>query len=518
MPAKRTSMRKIRSTLRQRALGLSAREIARALGVSPTTVGEYLRRASHAGLSWPLAEDLDDAELERLLFSCSDDQSAARPEPDWPWVHTELRRKHVTLALLWQEYKEQHPDGYQYTQFCEHYRRWAGRISVWMRQQHRGGEKLFVDYSGDGIPWFDTATGQHRVAQLFVATLGASNATFACVTHTQRLPDWLLAHVQALEFFHGVPAVLVPDQTRTAVNKSCRYDPELNPAYEDLAAHYGTCVIPARPRHPKDKAKVEGAVLIAQRWIIAALRNRSFYSLGEINDAIAELLAKLNAKVMRKVGKSRDELFRELDEPALRALPTARFEIADWEVKVRIASDYHVNFDGSYYSVPYRYVGEEIDVRATHRTIEVFFKHSRIASHSRLEGRGECSTLKEHMPKAHREQAESTPAKVCERAALIGPNALELVERIFVEKPRPELGCRTSLGILRLEKRFGAERLEKACRRAVASRAHSYRSVESILKNKLEEEPLPETDQEPPPTHPDVRGGDYFRDLKEDCA
>jgi transposase len=246
-------MRKIRSALRQQALGQSVREIAAALRVSPTTAGEYLRRARRAGLSWPLPEGLDDSELERRLYSSGDEPLRERPLPDWTAVHTELRKKHVTLMLLWQEHKAEHPDGHEYSQFCELYRHWSGHISVWMRQQHRGGEKLFVDYSGDGIAWFDPATAQHHVAQLFVAAQGASSATFACATATQRLPDWLSAHVTALEFFGGVPAVLVPDQMRTAVSTCCRYDPELNPACGELAAHSGTCVFPARPRHPKDQ-------------------------------------------------------------------------------------------------------------------------------------------------------------------------------------------------------------------------------------------------------------------------
>jgi len=518
MPAKRTSMRKIRSALRQEALGLTVREIARALGLSPTTAGEYLRRASRAGLSWPLPEDLDDTELERRLYRRLEERPETRPLPDWTWVHTELRRKHVTLMLLWQEHKAEHPDAHEYSQFCELYRRWAGSLSVWMRQEHRGGEKLFVDYSGDGIPWFEPATGQHRVAQLFVAAQGASNAAFACATPTQRLPDWLSSHVKALEFFRGVPAVLVPDQTKTAVSKHCRYDPELNPAYEELAAHYGTCVIPARPGHPKDKAVVEGAVLIAQRWIIAALRNRSFYSLDEVNEAIRELLPRYNQKRMRKVGKSRDELFRELDLPALRPLPDRPFEIADWEIQIRVGGDYHLCFEQNYYSVPYRYAREEVDVRAGERTVEIFHKHGRIASHLRLKGTGGCSTQKEHMPPAHRAEADTTPAKLREHAELIGPAALELVEKTLAQKPREELGCRSALGVLRLEKEYGRDRLEKACRRALGSRSYSRRSVESILKNKLEELPVAQSELEALPAHQDVRGGDYFRSLEEDCA
>ena len=510
MPAERLTMRRLREIFRLKAMGLSGRKIARSLSLSPTTVGEYLRRAKVAGITWPLPSDLDDEALEKALFVSREEQRAARPLPDWRWVHTELKRKHVTLALLWQEYRSQHPDGYQYSQFCDLYRAWVKDLHVWMRQTHRGGEKLFVDYSGDGIPWVDPVSGKPQEAQVFVAVLGASNYTYAQATSTQQLPDWLACHVHAFEFLGGVPEVVVPDQPRTSVKRPCRYDPDLNPAYGELARHYGTCVIPARPRRPRDKAKVEVGVLIAQRWIIAALRNRTFYSIAEINVAIHELLEKLNHRLMRKLKRSRRELFKELDQPNLQPLADSRFEYAEWKIGARVNLDYHVEFEKSLYSVPYQYAHKQVDVRATAKAIEVFHQQRRIASHARSYKKFSYSTEKEHMPRSHRAHLEWTPSRILNWAEKVGPSTAQLLERIMAERPHPEQGYRACLGILRLSKTYGEERVEKASKRALPFRFHSYGSVESILKKGLDDQPLPEVSSESLPVHENVRGSHYY--------
>jgi transposase len=491
-------------------MGFSRRKIAQSLGLSPTTAGDYLLRAKAAGLTWPLPPELDDQALERLLFVTPQEQGTRRPQPEWPWVHTELRRKHVTLALLWQEYRGEHPDGYQYSRFCELYRKWAGTLSVWMRQEHRGGEKLFVDYSGDGIRFFDRESGKPQEAQLFVAVLGASNYIFAEATETQQLPDWIQCHVNAFEYLGGVPAVVVPDQPRTSTKKPCRYDPELNPAYGELARHYSTCVIPARPRKPRDKAKAEAGVLIAQRWIIAALRNRIFFSIAEINEAIAQLLEILNDGIMRKLGRSRKELFEEVDRPALRPLPDKRFEYAEWKVGARVNLDYHVEFERNYYSVPYQYAHKKTDIRATGRTIEVFHQHKRIASHTRSYGKNTYSTVSEHMPRSHREHLEWTPSRIIRWGRKVGKSTAELLKEIMETRAHPEQGYRACLGILRLSKQYGEDRLEKAAKRALGCHSYSYRSVESILKKGLEGQPLPEVSSKPLPVHENVRGSHYY--------
>ena len=330
-------MRKIREVLRLYfAAALSVRAIARSLGTSPSTVGDYLRRAKVAGLSWPVPESVDDTGLERRLFPAPPSSRTERPLPDWSEVHRELRRKSVTLSLLWQEYKESHPEGLQYSWFCEQYRGWAAKLDLVMRQEHRAGEKLFVDYAGQTVPVVDRETGGVRQAQVFVAVLGASSYTFAEATWTQTLQDWTASHVRAFEFIGGCPELVVPDNLRSGVSRAHRYEPDLNPTYHDLARHYGVAVLPARVRRPRDKAKAEVAVQVVERWILAALRHRTFFSLVELNAAIAELLERLNTRRFRKLPGSRRSQFEQLDQPALRALPDSPYVFAEWKA-VRVS-------------------------------------------------------------------------------------------------------------------------------------------------------------------------------------
>lgn len=510
MPREKVSMRKIREVLRLKAMKLSVRQIAESVDLGPTTVYDYLRRAKARGLSWPLPEGLDDAELEKLLYVSEDREDYERPQPDWPRIHTELRRKHVTLALLWEEYKQEHPAGYEYSRFCELYRKWERPLRVWMRQEHPGGEKLFVDFAGDGIPWEDPRSGKIYQAELFVAALGASSYTYVEATESQRSEDWIRCHVHALEFFGGVPALCIPDQTRTAVRTPCRYDPELNPIYAEFARHYGLCIVPARPRKPRDKAKVEAGVLLVERWIIAVLRHYKFYSVLEINEAIRELRERLNHKKMRRLGLSRYELYLQLDKPNLKPLPDRPFEFAEWKTGLRVNLDYHVAFAFNFYSVPYQYAHQVVDVRATSSTVEIFLGGRRLSSHGRLHGKYEYSTLKEHMPHAHREHAGWPPSRILSQAKTVGPATAALVGAIMDNRPHPEQGFRACLGILRLAREYGNERIEKACKRALAFRCLSYRSVASILERRLEDLPLPECPSVSLPRHENIRGGTYY--------
>jgi len=510
MPAERLSMRKIREVLRLDSLGVSRRQIGRCVGVNHGTVSDYLGRAKVAGLSWPLPEDLDDGELEKRLFVPREENRKGRPPPDLPRVHLELRKPHVTLALLWQEYKEVKPEGYQFSQFCNLYRRWAQKLDVTMRQEHKGGEKLFVDFSGDGIPWIDPRTGEVREAAVFVAALGASSYTYVEAFENQQIQAWITGHVHALEYIQGVPRIVVPDQPRTSTSQPCRYDPTINPAYEDFSKHYSTCIVPARPRKPRDKAKVEVAVQVAQRWIIAALRNQAFFSIEEINRAIRGLLEKLNTRLIRKLGRSRRALFEELDKPNLLPLPACPYELAEWKINVRVNIDYHIEFEHNYYSVPYQLIHERVDVRATKDTVEIFHQAKRVTSHVLRHGRAQHSTVTEHMPRSHQAHAEWTPSRILRWAGEVGPATKALVEKILEERPHPEQGYRACLGILRLEKKHTRERLEKAAARALACHSHSYRSVDSILKNKLEGQPLPQFSQARLPEHENIRGGSYF--------
>jgi transposase len=472
-------------------------------------VSDYVGRIAVAKLAWPLPPALDDdTALERLLFAQEHHPQAQRPEPDWAAVHRELRRKHVTRMLLWQEYRESEPAGYQYSQFCDRYGRWAQTLPLSMRQTHLAGDKLFVDFSGDGLVVVDPHTGEHQVAKLFVAVLGASNYTYVEAVFREDLPTWIDCHVHAFDFFGGVPLAVVPDNLKAGVTRPSFYDPELNPTYADLADHYGVTVLPARPYKPKDKAKVEQGVLLAQRWILAALRNRIFYSLEEVTEAIAPLLERLNNRVMRKLKVSRRELFASLDRPALGPLPAMPYVYAAF-TRVRANIDYHVAYEDHYYSVPYTLRGHLLELRVTATTVEVLHHGTRVTGHARSWQQHGYTTNPEHMPRAHRAHAEWTPSRLIAWAATIGPRTAELVAALMEQRPHPEHGYRACLGIIRLNKRYPAQRLEQACARALVHRAISYRSVEAILKHNLDAQGTAEPPA-PLPRHANIRGPRYY--------
>jgi transposase len=489
-------MRQIREVLKLHWLGgvKSGRKIARAVGCGKTSVQEFLLRAKAAGLtSWDAVDALDEAALEQLLYPSvlGVRGPEARPLPDWPKIREQLSRRdhHVTLALLWSEYKADNPTGYQYSQFTEHYRRWEKRLSLVMRQNHRAGEKAFVDFC-DGLFVTDPVTGERKRTHLFVAALGASCYTFVCAVMSQELPAWIDCHVRMFEFFEGVAAVTVPDNLRSGVTRTDRYEPEINRTYQEWAEHTGTCIVPARPYKPRDKAKVEVMCLIAQRWILAVLRDRVFYSLAEINQAITGLLQKLNDRPMRLLKKSRRELWRDLDRPALKPLPETRYEFAQWK-KHRLNIDYHVEVDEHYYSAPYQLSGEEIWSRTAFQTIELFHRGKRVGSHLRSTLRYKYTTEPAHRPVAHREHAEWTPSRLISWAQGLGPAVGLLVQTLIESKPHPEQGYRPALGVIRLEKQYGKQRLGRACARALEIRSPSYRTVFTMLKNQMEDAPMP---------------------------
>lgn len=526
MAAERLDMRQVKSVFRLRLTeGKSQSEIATHLGIGKTTVREYLHRLNKSGLqSWSDIEALDEVDLERRLgFSAAPFARKEDAMPDWSYIHREMSRKHVTLALLWTEYREQNPDGYGHTQFSEHYNRWRGKLSVVMRQSHKAGEKTFIDYSGDGLWLTDPKTGERREAELFVAALGASSLVYAEATQTQSSPDWVSSHVRMSEYFGGVSEIWVPDNLKSGVNKADRYEPLLNETYRECASHYGACVIPARAGRAQDKAKVEVSVQVAQRWILARLRGRVFTSIQEMNEAIWECLEILNNRKMRHVNKSRRELFEELEKAALKPLPAGRYEFAEWK-KATVNIDYHITFDHHRYSVPYQLVHESCDVRATATVIEIFRRGKRVASHRRSYKRGGYTTSKEHMPKGHREYAEWTPERVIRWSKQIGPNAAALVEKILATKVHPQQGFMAALGLIRLEKPYGKDRVEKASARALEVGAHSYQFVKQMLKNNMDggtkgfdESPMSESKD--PVTNEiqlallsaeNIRGGSYY--------
>ena len=512
MANKGLSMRKVREVLRlHHVAGLSGRAIARSLKLSPTTVKRYIGRAEEAGLSWPLPESLDDAQLERRLLPGAGSMPGEPrfPMPDWSQVHRELRRKGVTLALLWQEYQEAHPQGMQYSWFCKLYRAWTGKLDVVMRQEHRAGEKLFVDYAGHTVPVVDRNTGELREAQIFVAVLGASNYTYAEATWTQTLPDWIASHVRAFEFYGGCSELLIPDNLRSAVSRAHRYEPDTNPTYHDLACHYAVAVLPARVKKPRDKAKAEVGVQVVERWILAALRNRTFFSLAELNAAIAKLLERLNNRPFRKLPGSRRSLFEQLDRPALRPLPPERYVFAQWK-KARVNIDYHVEVERHYYSVPHALVGRQLDVRLTASTVECLYRGQRVASHVRSPLRGRHTTADEHMPEKHRKMGQWSPERFIRWASTIGPHTAALIETVLRSRRHPQQAFRSCLGILRLADSYGEERLEAAAQRAVALGTNSYRSVESILNHRLDERDSEQIELGLAIEHTNIRGASYY--------
>lgn len=511
--ARRMTVQDIRTILRlTHEQGLSVREIGLRLKLSKTTVATYLLRAREAGLNcWPLPVGRDDdATLERALF-----QRMGRPpqdihEPDWAKVATELKRKGVTLVLLWQEYRATHPDGYGYTWFCEQFRAFENRTSPSFRNRHEAGAVMQTDYAGHTIPVTDPATGAVHQAQIFVAVLGASSYTFAWASLTQTLPDWIEAQVRALKFFRGVPKAIVCDNLKAAVVKPLWFEPAITKTFADMAAHYDTTVLPTRPRKPRDKGKVEGAVLIVERWILARLRNMQFFSVELLNIAIAELLAELNGRPMRRIGRSRRELFEDIERPALRDLPSEPFEYAEWK-QAKVHADYHVDVLHSFYSVPHRLIGKKVDIRLTHRMVEIFHNHERVAVHTRRGTRGGHSTVKEHMPKAHQRHGGMTSEYLIMRAGRVGYHVAVLVERLMRDRPHPEQGYRSSLGVLSLERRFGKERLETACDRALTHNTVSYVSVKSILVTGLDKAAMEPATVMPTPRHDNIRGAAYYQ-------
>ena len=513
MPTERLSMRKSREILRQKwVLERSHREVATSVGLSVGAVAATLKRAAEARLDLPSLEGMNDEALEALLYPPKP-STGARPLPDFSYLHAERKKPGVTLELLHLEYIESHPEGYRYTQFCEHYRTWLAGRGLVMLQEHKAGEKAFVDYAGKKPHFVDPLTGEVIEVELFVAVLGASNYTYAEATRTQRGPDFIQSHVRMLAYFGGVPRALVPDQLKSGVTTASRYEPVIQRTYEEMAQHYGTTVLPARPARPRDKAKVEVGVQIVERWILGRLRNETFFSLETLNERIAELLEELNARRMQRYDASRRQLFERIDKPALAALPSEAFTYGEWKT-ARLNIDYHVEVDHHLYSAPHKLVREQLDVRLSASTVELFYKNQRVASHPRSFGRGRHTTDPAHMPKAHQNHSEWTPSRIIDWAGTIGPSTSALVGAILAERTHPEQGYRSCLGILRLAKRYGNDRLEAACARAFAARARSYRHIESILTNGLDRLPVVADENtespKPPQPHENIRGGNYY--------
>ena len=508
-------MRQVREALRLHfEQHRSQREIALSLGLSQSTTHAYLRRFAASGLAWPLPPELDDAALDARLFRRTAlPQHHERPRPEWATVHQELKRKGVTLQLLWHEYKQACPDGYQYTQFCRHYHAWAATVDPVLRQVYVAGERAFVDYAGPTMPIVDPRTGEVRDAQIFVGALGASHLLYVEATWTQTLDDWIGAHVRMLEYFGGVPVLIIPDNASALVRKPCYYEPELHPTYQDFAAHYATTVLPTRVAHPRDKAKAETGVQIVEREVLAPLRHEVFHSMAELQHAIAFARERINDRPFQKLPTTRRALFDATDRPALRPLPPTRYELAEWTT-AKANIDYHIAVEKNLYSVPYSLIGERVTVRLTATMVEVLHHGKRVAAHVRSAEPGRITTDPAHRPSAHARHLDWTPSRLIRWGRTAGNATAQVIEAILARQPHPEQGYRACLGVMSLSRRYGSARLEAASTRALATGAISYRSVKSILVTGLDQLAL-ETTAEPalrlPATHAHVRGPEYYR-------
>jgi transposase len=505
-------MRKIREVLRlTHEHKLSIRQVSRATGIGKSTAGEFVARAKVIGITWPIAPEISDAELEARLFTPAGfHQAPTRPVPDWAKVHEELKRRHVTLMILWEEYRAEVPNGHGYSRYCQLYSEWKRSLSATMRQTHLAGDKLFVDWAGDKVPIIDQMTGEVHEASIFVAVMGASSYTYSEGRLTETLPDWVGAHVNTLHFLGGVMKAAVPDNLKTGITKPSRYEPGINRTYQELADHYGFVVLPTRIKKPRDKAKVENAVRLVSRYLLGKLRNRRFFSLEELNDAVRDCVTAINAKVMKRLNKSRNELFATIDQPELKALPAERYSYAEWK-RCTVAPDYHVEVDKHYYSVSFRLLREIIEARYTDKTVELLHKGVRVASHARSYVPYKHTTLPEHMPSSHRRYAEWTPARMLHMAGQIGPATVALFEAIMKAKPHPEQGFRSCLGIIRLVDSYGPQRIEAAAKRGNDIRATNLGSIKSILEKGLDKAYAPSKVPDTPPIHHvNIRGRNYY--------
>lgn len=518
MAQKRLSMKKNMEILRLRyELGKSEREIRTILSLkSKTTVHRCLQRAESAGISWPLPEGTTEDSLEQMLFPVQPAVNSDKASLDFPYIYERLQHKDATKMYVWEMYSEANPENhYKYTQFCELYNRWAGRLNYSMRQTYKAGEKVFVDFGGE-MSVFNKDTGEFQKTHIFVAVLGASKYTYVEAVFSQDLPSWIKVNRHMLEYFGCVPEIIVPDNLKAAVEKACKYEPVVNRTYLEFASHYSAYVAPTRPYEPKDKALAENGVKLVKRWILIRLRDRVFFSLEELNTAIRELLEKFNAKLMKKIGKSRKELFESLDKPAMNPLPEIPFEYAEWKI-VKPGPDYHVSFEKHLYSVPCILKGRQLEIRATDTLIELYLKGRHVCSHKRSRKEHGCTTLIEHMPENHKAVAGVTPESLIRQAERIGEHAVKLVKLKLEAGRFPENAYRSCLGILRLERKSGRERLNKACKRAIYFGSMSYQNVSNILQYNLEDqeyEKIPVS--RPPLNHENIRGKEEYRERLRD--
>lgn len=509
MAKERISMRNVKAVVRLHAQGMSQVQIARVLQIGRGTVQDYLRRLQGSRLDRAAIPAMSDAELEAALFPPAVKQKRAEDALEYQTIVEELRKPHATIEVLWEEYKQAHPDGYCYSHFCDRVRQYRKRMNYSMRQEHKAGDKTFVDF-GEGPMITDRVTGIQTRTRLFVSVWGASTYVYAQVVPNETLPQWITANRAALEYYGCCPHAIVPDNLKAAVTTACRYEPAIHPTYLEFAQHYDTVIYPARPHKPKDKAKVENAVRLAQRWIIFRLRNRVFSTITEAQTAVIELVDRFNHRTMKRWGKSRAELFQTLDLPHAKPLPSQPYEYADWR-KATVQFNYHVSYEGHEYSVPYTLIHHHVEIRATVSLIEMYHKGERICSHLRSYQKHGATTVHDHMPLAHQKYAEWTPERIMTWAEKYGPAVKEFITHVLQSRRYPEQAYKACIGIIRLGNKFSGERLNHACARALTYRAYSYRSVVTILEKGLDRTTehcaLPLVS-----SHENIRGAVYYQE------
>ena len=505
MAQKVLTMRKIKEILRLKwVVGLSDRQTGASLKIAHSTVGEYVKRAERAGLDWSQAENMTETELKDRLFPVKKSDPEASPQPDWQQIEVELQSRGVTRMLLWQEYITAHPDGYGYSQFCEHYRRWGKtQEKPVLRIPKKMGEEAQVDYAGQTMAVIDPKSGEIIKVQIFVGVLSASGLIYAEAHLSQSLPNWLRAHVRMFGFFGGTPRILRIDNLKAGVSKPNFYEPDLNPTYHELSVHYGVAVIPARVARPRDKGLGENAVLQVERWVLAPLRKERFFSLHDLNQAIKKRLAWLNGRERTNKAPSRRTVFEQHEKDTLQPLPAYSFDYLEIK-QAKVHIDYHVSFEKHKYSVPHKYTRQIVLIRASERLVEIYHHDQRIACHVRCNKRG-YSTEQEHMPANHRWYLDWTPQRFTRWAQQIGPSTETLIAAVLESRRHPEQGYRTCLGILKLA---DPDILEAACKLALDRGVYSYRAIKRLIETKkdvLEANSQPET-----AVHEHIRGQEYY--------
>ena len=510
---KRTAMRKIRDVLRLHFESkLSNRQIADALRISKTSVFNIMDRFKESEITWPIPQEMSDTELEANIYSGKPLKGKEDILPDFEYIHEELTRPHMTLELLWNEYSQNNPDGLGRSSFYRHYQKYRKGLSISMKVIHKGGDKVFVDYSGDGLQYYNRETGKWVETEFFVSSWGASSYSYAEGTESQNGQDWVKSHIRAVQYFGCVPNAFVPDNLKSGVTKANFYEPDINALYGKFAEHYDTAILPARVRKPKDKPVVESNVLHMQRFIFGRLRNRTFFSLADLNEAVWEALELYNDRPMQQYKKSRSERFELLDKPYAKPLPSSPFEFTQVKYDVRVAPNYHIEFDKHYYSVPHEIAREYVDVYQINNILEIYHDGNHICRHRKEQPNYRYTTKNEHMPSNHKFVKGWSAPWFIAQAHKTGAATAELVTRVMQNRKHPEQGFRTAMGLLSLSKKYPKERVEKAAERALYFGNLTCKAMKAILEQGLEEQSIPQKQNQNKKTvlHENIRGHEYY--------